>query len=155
GVSVYLAEIATPGNKGFYVSWQSGSQQVAVIFVALLGVLLNALVPIEQMDRWGWRIPFLVGCTIIPFIFMVRRSLKETDEFLARKHRPTAAEILRSVAANWQIVVIGTMLVTMTTVSFYFITAYTPTFGREVLHLDNLDALLVTLCVGISNLVWL
>ncbi len=30
GVSVYLAEIATPGNKGFYCSWQSASQQVAV-----------------------------------------------------------------------------------------------------------------------------
>jgi len=30
GVSVYLSEIATPGHKGFYVSWQSGSQQVAV-----------------------------------------------------------------------------------------------------------------------------
>ena len=28
GVSVYLAEIATPGRKGFYVSWQSASQQV-------------------------------------------------------------------------------------------------------------------------------
>ena len=27
GVSVYLAEIATPGRKGFFVSWQSGSQQ--------------------------------------------------------------------------------------------------------------------------------
>ena len=26
GVSVYLSEIATPGNKGFYVSWQSASQ---------------------------------------------------------------------------------------------------------------------------------
>jgi MFS family permease len=26
GVSVYLAEIATPGHKGFYVSWQSASQ---------------------------------------------------------------------------------------------------------------------------------
>ena len=34
GVSVYLSEIATPGNKGFYVSWQSGSQQIAVILVA-------------------------------------------------------------------------------------------------------------------------
>src|SRR3954449_12727991 len=32
GVSVYLAEMSTPGNKGFYVSWQSGSQQVAVMF---------------------------------------------------------------------------------------------------------------------------
>ena len=41
GVSVYLSEIATPGNKGFYVSWQSGSQQIAVIFVALLGVWLS------------------------------------------------------------------------------------------------------------------
>ena len=33
GVSVYLFEIATPGNKGFYTSFQSASQQVA-IFVA-------------------------------------------------------------------------------------------------------------------------
>ncbi|MCA3804519.1 MFS transporter, partial [Burkholderia sp.] len=30
GVSVYLSEIATKGHKGFYTSWQSGSQQVAV-----------------------------------------------------------------------------------------------------------------------------
>jgi MHS family citrate/tricarballylate:H+ symporter-like MFS transporter len=30
GVSVYLAEMATPGNKGFYVSWQSGSQRSSV-----------------------------------------------------------------------------------------------------------------------------
>src|SRR5579884_1093878 len=31
GVSIYLSEMATPGHKGFYVSWQSGSQQVAVM----------------------------------------------------------------------------------------------------------------------------
>jgi MFS family permease len=42
GVSVYLAEIATPGHKGFYVSWQSASQQVAVMLAAILGVALNA-----------------------------------------------------------------------------------------------------------------
>lgn len=38
GVSVYLAEIATPGKRGFFVSWQSASQQVAVVFAGLLGV---------------------------------------------------------------------------------------------------------------------
>ncbi|EAA9297941.1 MFS transporter, partial [Salmonella enterica subsp. enterica] len=37
GVSVYLAEIATPGRKGFYTSWQSGSQQVSIMVAALLG----------------------------------------------------------------------------------------------------------------------
>src|ERR1700678_2534297 len=39
GVSVYLSEIATPGRKGFYVSWQSASQQVAVMFAASLGLM--------------------------------------------------------------------------------------------------------------------
>jgi len=158
GVSVYLAEIATPGHKGFYVSWQSGSQQIAVILVALLGVWLSAVLPPEDMAQWGWRVPFLVGCLIIPLLFLLRRSMQETDEFLARKRsqrHPTPREILLSVARNWPIVIVGMLMVTMTTVSFYFITAYTPTFGREVLKLGGMESLLVTLCVGISNLVWL
>jgi metabolite-proton symporter len=155
GVSVYLSEIATPGHKGFYVSWQSGSQQVAVMFAALVGVVLSAKLPPEKMLAWGWRVPLLLGCVIIPFLFWLRRSLQETDEFIARKRRPSTPEILRSLTANWRIVVIGIMMVTMTTVSFYMITAYTPTFGNSVLHLANLDSLIVTLCVGASNLFWL
>jgi metabolite-proton symporter len=155
GVSVYLSEIATPGHKGFYVSWQSGSQQVAVMFAALVGVLLsNGLSP-DQMLSWGWRVPLLIGCAIIPFLFWLRRSLQETDEFIARKSRPGIAQILGSLKVNWRIVLIGTMLVTMTTVSFYMITAYTPTFGSSVLHLAAMDSLVVTLCVGASNLFWL
>jgi len=158
GVSVYLSEIATPGNKGFYVAWQSGSQQVAVMFAALMGVLLSWALPPEQMAAWGWRIPLLIGCMIIPFLFMIRRSLQETDEFLARQashHHPTPKQIFRSVASNWRIVLLGMMMVTMTTVSFYFITAYTPTFGKSVLKLAEMDSLIVTLCVGASNLFWL
>jgi MFS family permease len=155
GVSVYLSEIATPGHKGFYVSWQSGSQQVAVMFAALLGVVLSSILPPQKMMLWGWRVPLLLGCVIIPFLFRLRRSLQETDEFIARKHRPSTSEILRSLTANWGIVVIGTMMVTMTTVSFYMITAYTPTFGNSVLHLASIDSLIVTLCVGASNLFWL
>jgi len=158
GVSVYLSEIATPGHKGFYVSWQSGSQQVAVIFVALLGVILSALIPPEEMVVWGWRIPFLIGCLIIPLLFILRSSLEETEEFETRrsaKDHPTPREILKRLVQNWHLVIIGMLLVTMTTVSFYFITAYTPTFGREVLKLGNTESLIVTLCVGVSNLFWL
>jgi metabolite-proton symporter len=155
GVSVYLSEIATPGRKGFYVAWQSASQQLAVVFAALLGVLLNAKLTKTQMDDWGWRVPLLVGCVIIPFVFLIRRSLAETEVFQARKHHLSTKEILRSVAANWSLVLMGTMLVTMTTVSFYMITAYTPTFGRTALHLADRDTLIVTLCVGVSNFVWL
>jgi MFS transporter, MHS family, citrate/tricarballylate:H+ symporter len=158
GVSVYLSEIATPGHKGFYVSSRSGSQQVAVIFVALLGVLLSTLVPPEDMLVWGWRIPFLIGCLIIPLLFILRSSLKETEEFEKRRgaaDHPTPRQILFRLLQNWKIVIAGMLLVTMTTVSFYFITAYTPTFGREVLNLGSTESLIVTLCVGVSNLFWL
>ena len=155
GVSVYLSEIATPGHKGFYVSWQSASQQVAVMFAALLGVALTFILPAPKMTAWGWRIPLLLGCVIIPFLFALRRSLPETDEFSARKHKPSVSEIFRSLSANWIIVLIGMMMVTMTTVSFYMITAYTPTFANSVLHLAAMDGLIVTLCVGASNLFWL
>jgi len=155
GVSVYLSEIATPGHKGFYVSWQSGSQQVAVMFAASVGVILNSVLSTERMQRWGWRVPLLLGCFIIPFLFRLRKSLAETDEFLARKHRPDTSEIFRSLRNHWAIVLVGTFMVTMTTVSFYMITAYTPTFGNSVLHLASIDSLIVTLCVGASNLFWL
>ena len=155
GVSVYLSEIATPGNKGFYVSWQSGSQQVAVMVVALLGVALSTYLPPAELSRWGWRVPFFVGCLIVPFIFILRRSLAETGAFLDQKRHPTAGEVFRSVAQHWALVLTGMLMVTMTTVSFYFITAYTPTFGASVLHLGSTASLVVTLCVGVSNLFWL
>src|SRR5262249_54680625 len=84
-VSVYLSEIATPRHRGFYVSWQNASQQVAVVFAALLGVILSSSLTREQMDAWGWRVPLLVGCAIVPFLFLLRRSLAETEDFASRK----------------------------------------------------------------------
>jgi hypothetical protein len=39
----------------------------------------------------------------------------------------------------------------MTTTTFYLITAYTPTFGSQALHLNQQQSLLVALCIGISN----
>jgi MFS transporter, MHS family, citrate/tricarballylate:H+ symporter len=155
GVSVYLAEMATPGHKGFYVSWQSGSQQVAVIVAALIGYFLNKLLPQQTIADWAWRIPFFIGSLIVPFVFYIRRSLEETPEFLARKHRPSISEVFWSMIRDWQIVIAGMLLVVMTTVSFYTITVYTPTYGNSVLHLTATDSLIVTSCVGLSNLVWL
>jgi len=155
GASVYLAEIATSGNEGFYVSWQSASQQAAVITAALIGVGLSHVLAPDALEAWGWRVPLAIGCMIVPFLFLLRRSLRETDEFLARKSRPSPAEIIASLARNWRLVLTGAMLVTMTTVSFYLITAYTPTFGGEALHLGRVESLTVTLCVGVSNFAWL
>ena len=125
GVSVYLSEIATPGSRGFFVSWQSASQQPAVMLAAVFGLLLSSKLSPASMSAWGWRIPLLAGCLLIPLVYRLRRTLPETAEFLARTHFPGAAEIVKTLAGNWRLIVLGTMLSTMTTVTFYVITAYT------------------------------
>jgi MHS family citrate/tricarballylate:H+ symporter-like MFS transporter len=156
GVSVYLAEIATPGKRGFYCSWQSASQQLAVVFTALIALVVTGFLTADQMGTWGWRIPLIIGCLIIPVILFLRRSLEETDAFKKMASHPRrVADVFRVVAANWRVVLSGMMLVVFTTTTFYLITAYTPTFGKQALHLDARSAFLVTLCVGLSNFVWL
>jgi MHS family citrate/tricarballylate:H+ symporter-like MFS transporter len=153
GVSVYLAEIATPGNRGFYTSFQSSSQQVAIFVAAIIGFSLNAMMPADTIATWGWRIPFVIGCMIIPFIFVLRRTLEETPAFLSMKTHPTTKEVFASAAVNWKIILLGMMLAAMTTVTFYFVTVYTPSFGKE-LKLTAQDSLLVTLMVAVTNFIW-
>ncbi len=154
GVSVYLSEIATPGNRGFYTSFQSASQQVAIFVAAIVGYVLSEIIPPATVAAWGWRIPFFIGCLIIPFIFVLRRTLEETPAFLAMKRHPTASEVFASALANWRIVILGMMIAILTTTTFYFVTVYTPTFGKNVLKLSTQDALLVTLLVAVTNFIW-
>lgn len=155
GVSVYLAEMATPGNKGFYTSWQSASQQVAIVVAAAIGYSLNAWLSAQQIAEWGWRVPFFIGCAIVPFLFVLRRSLQETAAFEARRHHPQARDIIAMLLANWRTVIGGMLLTAMTTTTFYLITVYTPTFGKSVLKLSTADSLMVTLLVAASNFIWL
>ena len=155
GVAIYLSEIATPGRRGFYCSWQAVSQQVAVVFSALFGFGLTLVVPPEEMTLWGWRVPLFAGIVAIPLILWLRRSLVETEAFLQSRHVRTMAEVLRILGAHWKLVANGVALTVMTTTSFYLITAYTPTYARAALHMAPNAVFLVTLLVGLSNLAWL
>jgi MFS family permease len=154
-VSVYLSEIAPEGRKGLFVSFQTCSQQVAVLFAAAIGIAMRLNLSAEQMENWGWRIPFIIGSLLVPLILIMRRSLQETEAFKARKSHPSMGEIYRTLLVNWRIVGTAVLMITLTAVMFYLITAYTPTFGKEVLHLGPMDGFIVTLCLSLANLVWM
>jgi MFS family permease len=155
GVAIYLSEIATPGRHGFYCCWQAVSQQVAVVFSALFGFGLTLVVTPAEMTAWGWRIPLLAGVIAIPIILWLRSSLAETEAFEKSRHARGMREILRLLAANWQLVLVGVALTVMTTTSFYLITAYTPTYAQNALHMGPNEVFLVTFLIGISNVLWL
>jgi MHS family citrate/tricarballylate:H+ symporter-like MFS transporter len=76
--TAYLSEAAAPHNRGFVVSWQGASQNVAVAVGGLVGVALTTLLPAAMLDAYGWRIAFLLGAVTVPFGLWLRKSLPET-----------------------------------------------------------------------------
>ena len=72
---------------------------VAVMLSAVLGVALTAVLPPEQMTLWGWRIPIVIGCLIIPLVFYLRRSLEETEAF--RCSTPVKSSLVASAPPTY------------------------------------------------------
>ena len=79
--ATYLAEVATPGRRGFYSSFQYvtliAGQLVAICVLLLLQVVLGK----AALQDWGWRIPFAVGGVLAIVVFYIRRGLAETASF--------------------------------------------------------------------------
>jgi metabolite-proton symporter len=98
GVSVYLAEMARPGRKGFLVAWQSGSQQVAIMLAAALGFALSRMLDAPAIAAWGWRVPFFIGAGAAVIAFYLRRSLAESAsaETRSRKEAGSMSALFRN-----------------------------------------------------------
>ena len=73
--TAYLIESAPPGRRGLYASWQIASQGLATLCAGTIGVLLSLGLSADQMQAWGWRIPFLLGLLIIPVGIYIRRAM--------------------------------------------------------------------------------
>jgi MHS family alpha-ketoglutarate permease-like MFS transporter len=91
--ATYLSEMAGRRLRGFYSSFQYvtliGGQLIAL---GVLLVLQRQLAP-DALERWGWRIPFVIGGVLAVAALWLRRGLDETASFeAARAERATASQ---------------------------------------------------------------
>lgn len=76
-----LVEYAPPGRKMMFGSFQMCSQALALALAAFSGYALATLLTPEDLQNWGWRIPFLLGSLITPLGFYIRRFVDESPEY--------------------------------------------------------------------------
>ncbi len=133
-------------RKAFYSSWQFVGQQVAKLLAALFGLVLVTYLRGEQLNSWGWRVPFLFGLSVGPVGIYIRRKLSETPEFLnAVKTSTPARELFQT---EKMALALGTCLVAVGTASTY-LAIYIPTYAGKVLHLPMSTGYIVTLVLAL------
>jgi MHS family alpha-ketoglutarate permease-like MFS transporter len=141
--ATYLSELATPKWRGFYSSFQYVTLQGGQLMATLVLVLLQQVFLTEQqLDAWGWRIPFFIGAGFAVVAFYLRRSLHETEVF---------AERAKGAATGWRALLAhkGAVLTVMGltlggTVAIYTYTVYMQKFLVNSGGLSKSESSLVT-----------
>ena len=84
-VGAFLVESATSGRRGLMVAIYTATIAVGTLLGSIVGFVLSSVLSPEQMNDFGWRIPFIIGGILGLGALVVRRHAEET---LAAGHAP-------------------------------------------------------------------
>lgn len=129
--TIYMLEGADPMRRGWSISWQGASQNIAASAGALVGLLLSLWMSDAELSSYGWRIALAIGLFIVPVALWVRRSLPETVH--QAEVTPVANAGLRSYLRP---IVCGLVIIGAGTIATY-IFQYMATYGQNTLHLST------------------
>ncbi|GIE97168.1 MFS transporter [Paractinoplanes rishiriensis] len=80
GAATLLAEHAPPERRGFYASFAQTGVQIGLV-LGTVAFLFVGLLPDDQLESWGWRIPFLFSFLMIFVTMYVRLRVTESPVF--------------------------------------------------------------------------
>jgi MHS family citrate/tricarballylate:H+ symporter-like MFS transporter len=132
--TAYMMEIAPPHRRGFAISMQGLSQNVAGLVGSLVGLLLSLLLTTAGLEGYGWRIALLLGAVTVPFGLIIRRGLPETLHAAEPDAATTegAPVVLRD---HLRLVLLSLAIIASGTIGTY-IFKYLATYGQATLHLS-------------------
>jgi MHS family proline/betaine transporter-like MFS transporter len=142
--TVFLAE-HDPSRRGFFASLQFAGQGLSTVLAAGFGAVLNGALTSQQMESWGWRIPFMFGLLIGPVAYYVRRRVDETAEFGSAQTVSAPLREAWAIAKMRVLIAIG--LIVILTVAAYT-AIFMPTYAIRELGLPATGGFLATLVAG-------
>ena len=150
GSMVYTTEGSSPLRRGLVSSSTAAGTTMGFILGSGTAWLVNASLPAEAVNSWGWRIPFVGSVVFLVLGYLLRRGIVETAEGLkARAFRP---KLLPSLIADWRPIVQTFGIVAMTNAAYYLTFTYAverrkalATVSGELFLLANTLTLVVVL----------
>ena len=142
--ATYLSEMATRAHRGFYSSFQYVTLIMGqLIALAVLILLQRVFLTPEQLESWGWRIPFAIGGLLAVAAVYLRRGIAETPAFTDASEAGKGG-VAHLVRAHPRQVLVVTGLTLGGTVAFYTFTTYAQKFLVNTSGWSKDDATLIT-----------
>jgi MHS family proline/betaine transporter-like MFS transporter len=134
GATAMLTEHAPPGRVGYFASWQAAGQAGALLLGALAAATVSATLSPEELNAWGWRVPFLASVVIVPLGLYIRRRVDDAEAFV-RQERVSSSPMSLLWRNHSAAVARGFGITIIWTVSTYFFFVYVPLYAHTVLEL--------------------
>jgi MHS family proline/betaine transporter-like MFS transporter len=140
GATTFIVEWAPENRRGFFGSLQQATVAAGLLSGSLIAALLTSILSPDQMEGWGWRLPFLLGGVLGPVGVYMRRNLEETPAYRqAKAVEYTAIKPKTGVAVKMAAKVFGFSV--LWSIAFYILLAYMPTFTQKYAGLTRGDSL--------------
>ncbi|MHA6792460.1 MFS transporter [Pseudonocardia bannensis] len=81
GAAAFIAEYAPDRRRGFYCSFLETGTLGGFVLAAGLVTTLQLTLPPQDMESWGWRVPFLVAGPLGLIGLRLRSKLEDTPAF--------------------------------------------------------------------------
>lgn len=131
--TVYLAESATAGRRGFFSSFQAATIVAGQVLGQALLLIVLQFGQREAASTWGWRLAFAIaGLSALAAIWAVRRTPETTTT--RTREAGTLGVLLRQ---HWRSFLWVIALTAGGTAAFYTYTVTVPTVIRETFFLAD------------------
>jgi len=149
--ATYLSEVATPGKRGFYSSFQYVTLYGGQLLALGLQLILQAILTEQQLTAWGWRIAFVVGTFAALTVMWLRRGMDESESFQREADENQSENkgergTLRVLAKYPKEIALVVGLTLGGTVGFYTFATYSQKFLENTAHIPRRQVTIVLFC---------
>jgi MFS transporter, MHS family, proline/betaine transporter len=136
--TAFIVEWAPEKRRGFFGSFQQASVAGGLLLGSAVAATCSTILSVEQMEAWGWRVPFLLGILLVPVGIYMRANIEETPHFRESQEDTSQPQ---TQTPGWILAAKAFGFTILWTVSYYMILYYMPTFTEKHVGLSRSAAL--------------
>jgi len=152
GVVAYLLEGAPQGRRGLITSSASAASEIGGLLAVGVSALTVSFMSASDLDRWGWRIPFIVGAALAGSVWVARSTMHESPEFLRQKAKGTIPGVpLKHALANHRAGIARAFSISaLGSITYYVGITYVPAFLTSVGKLSERESLWLSTVAAVA-----